>query len=285
MSNRAFRKKVNSVVFVVLSFLLSLDLFVLSFSVVLEATVLNSHYIMDNMISTDYFVNKSDEITHSLVDLGSASGLKEEFFDGFIDEVMLNTNTEAYLTAYYNGEGGGAKIDVTEFKQSFNAALDDYITENNINDVNAESREYLVNKAANIYRNSLEIPLFSRVAAYILTLKNAMPFIIAGLAAFAVIIILILLFANKWKHRAMRYYCYASFATFLSVGILPIIALATGKMKQINITTRALYELFVQCGNNILLALLLCSVLFFLIAVALMFQYKRMRARVSSGEL
>lgn len=51
----------------------------LSFAIVLQSTILNPSYIMDNMNASNYFVDKRDEIKESLVDLGFASGLDEKF--------------------------------------------------------------------------------------------------------------------------------------------------------------------------------------------------------------
>lgn len=71
--------KIRGIVFCLLSFVLSFVLLLLSISVMLEATILNPSYILDNMNTTNYFTDKKDEITRELVDLGYASGLEESF--------------------------------------------------------------------------------------------------------------------------------------------------------------------------------------------------------------
>ena len=255
-------------------------LFLLSSCTVLEATLFNSEFIFDNMNSSNYFIDKCDEITTSLIDLGYASGLDEKFFDDFIDEVMLCDDTREYLDNYYSGSG--AKIDSTDFKQSFNAELDKYIQENNIKNVNGKSRDKLVNKAAQIYRSSLEIPLFSRFSAYFLTAKNAMPFIIVGLVVLAGVICVVLIYANKWKHRGVKYICYATSGAFLTLGIIPTYLMITGKISHINLDSRALYNMFVQSANSICIAILFISLFFLLVSVGLFFLFRRMYKRVSS---
>ena len=280
MAKKPFSSRVRNAVFIVLSFLLTLILFLLSVCTVLEATLFNPEFIFDNMNSSNYFIDKSDEITTSLIDLGYASGLDEKFFDDFIDEVMLCDDTREYLDNYYSGNG--AKIDTTDFKQSFNAELDKYIQENNIKNVNGKSRDKLVNKAAQIYRFSLEIPLFSRLSAYFLTAKNAMPFIIVGLVVLAGVICVVLIFANKWKHRGVKYICYATSGAFLTLGIIPAYLMITGKISHINLDSRALYNMFVQSANSICIAILFISLFFLLVSVGLFFLFRRMYKRVSS---
>lgn len=259
--------KVRHIIYGIISFVLSFVLFLISFAIVLQSTILNPSYIMDNMNTSNYFVDKRDEIKESLVNLGYASGLDEKFFENVVDEVTIHDNTQAYLNSFYAGEE--AKIDTTAFKQKFNSELDSYISKNNLKVANDGSREYLINQAANIYAAALRIPLFTTLSAYLIALKNMMPLIIGGLAVLVAILSVIIIFTNSWKHRAVRYICYSTSAAFLTVGIIPAVLLSTGYMSKINIDSRAFYNLFVQSMNNILIALAICSVIFFIVSIGL----------------
>lgn len=269
--------KVRHIIYGIISFVLSFVLFLISFAIVLQSTILNPSYIMDNMNTSNYFVDKRDEIKESLVDLGYASGLDEKFFENVVDEVTIHDNTQAYLNSFYAGEK--AKIDTTAFKQKFNSELDSYISKNNLKVANDGSREYLINQAANIYAAALRIPLFATLSVYLVALKNMMPLIIGGLAVLVAILCVIIIFTNRWKHRAVRYICYSTSAAFLTVGIIPAVLLSTGYMSKINIDSRAFYNLFVQSMNNILIALAICSVIFFIVSIGLFFLHKSMRAQ------
>lgn len=271
--------KVRHIIYGIISFVLSFVLFLISFAIVLQSTILNPSYIMDNMNTSNYFVDKRDEIKESLVDLGYASGLDEKFFENVVDEVTIHDNTQAYLNSFYAGEK--AKIDTTAFKQKFNSELDSYISKNNLKVANDGSREYLINQAANIYAAALRIPLFATLSVYLIALKNMMPLIIGGLAVFVAIICVIIIFTNRWKHRAVRYICYSTSAAFLTVGIIPAVLLSTGYMSKINIDSRAFYNLFVQSMNNILIALAICSVIFFIVSIGLFFLHKSMSRHAS----
>lgn len=271
--------KVRHIIYGIISFVLSFVLFLISFAIVLQSTILNPSYIMDNMNTSNYFVDKRDEIKESLVNLGYASGLDEKFFENVVDEVTIHDNTQAYLNSFYAGEE--AKIDTTAFKQKFNSELDSYISKNNLKVANDGSREYLINQAANIYAAALRIPLFATLSAYLIALKNMMPLIIGGLAVLVAILCVIIIFTNSWKHRAVRYICYSTSAAFLTVGIIPAVLLSTGYMSKINIDSRAFYNLFVQSMNNILIALAICSVIFFIVSIGLFFLNKSMRRHAS----
>lgn len=274
--------KVRHIIYGIISFVLSFVLFLISFAIVLQSTILNPSYIMDNMNTSNYFVDKRDEIKESLVNLGYASGLDEKFFENVVDEVTIHDNTQAYLNSFYAGEE--AKIDTTAFKQKFNSELDSYISKNNLKVANDGSREYLINQAANIYAAALRIPLFTTLSAYLIALKNMMPLIIGGLAVLVAILCVIIIFTNSWKHRAVRYICYSTSAAFLTVGIIPAVLLSTGYMSKINIDSRAFYNLFVQSMNNILIALAICSVIFFIASIGLFFLHKRSMRRHASED-
>lgn len=271
--------KIRHIIYGIISFVLSFVLFLLSFAIMLQSTILNPSYIMDNMNTSNYFVDKRDEIKSSLVDLGYASGLDESFFENVVDEVTIHDNTQAYLNSFYAGED--AKIDTTAFKQKFNSELDSYISKNNVKVANGASREYLINQAANIYAAALRIPLFTTLSTYLIALKNMMPLIIGGLVVLIAILCVIIIFTNRWKHRAVRYICYATSAAFLTVGIIPAVLLSTGYMSKINIDSRAFYNLFVQSMNSILIALAICSVIFLIISVGLFFLHKSIRRHAS----
>lgn len=272
--NSKVRHKVRHIIYGIISFVLSFVLFLFSFAIVLQSTILNPSYIMDNMNASNYFVDKRDEIKESLVNLGYASGLDEKFFENVVDEVTIHDNTQAYLNSFYAGEE--AKIDTTAFKQKFNSELDSYISKNNLKVANDGSREYLINQAANIYAAALRIPLFATLSVYLIALKNMMPLIIGGLAVLVAILCVIIIFTNRWKHRAVRYICYSTSAAFLTVGIIPAVLLSTGYMSKINIDSRAFYNLFVQSMNNILIAIAICSVIFFIVSIGLFFLHKSM---------
>ena len=54
--------KVRHIIYGIISFVLSFVLFLISFAIVLQSTILNPSYIMDNMNTSNYFVDKRDEI-------------------------------------------------------------------------------------------------------------------------------------------------------------------------------------------------------------------------------
>lgn len=270
------------IVNVLLSFVLAVLLTVLALAGTLQFTLLNEDFMLDNMNTCNYITEKRDEITRTLTDLGYASGLEEEFFDGLLDEVMLHSDTEQYIKDYYSGEG--SVVDKTAFKQAFNTALDQYIVKKGINadSVSTQNREYLVNEAAKLYKQSLELPFFGKLSGRFQNLKTIMPFVIIVCLVLSVLLCVIFVLSTKWKHRAVRYIYYATATTFLTTAVLPLIIFLSKKIETFNIASRATYMLFVSCANNILVCILVCSAFFLILSVALYLFYRQLYKKAMS---
>lgn len=280
MSKRPVSHKIRDVVFGILSFILSAVFVLLSVCIVVEVTFFNKTVWFDNMNQSDYFVDKTDEVRKNLIDLGYAGGLDEEFFNEFVDVVMITSDTQVYIDNYF--EGSEDIVDTTPFKQSFNEALDEYISEKGIENVNSNNRNYLVNEAARIYRKTLEIPLFTRISVYFQALKKYLPIVIALLFAAAVILILVFVFANTWKHRSAKYIYYALAGAFLSNFAAALFITINGGVRKINLESRALYNFVVHTVNNVNTALWFCTLMFLVLSAALFFVYRALYLKVAS---
>lgn len=278
-------KKVKSNLFkffcMILSFLLSFLLFTLTLLTVAKLTIYKESFILTSMDEANYFIDKKDEIETSLTDLGYASGLKEEFFDGLLNEVMLRDDTANYFKEYY--KGNSSVIDKTAFLQTFNEALDKYIVDNNIDPatVNSQSREYLISKAAVIYTKSLKIPLFNKISGYYLGSKKYMPFIIAFNVIMVLLLSAILFFSNKWKHRGVKYMGWACGGAFISTIAIPTYLYFSHLFEKINLDARSNYNLFVTCGNSITSALFSSSIILLLLTIIFYFAFIKLYKKIS----
>lgn len=269
MATKSGGSKIKRVIYVFLSFVMSLLLLVLTFSVVLQTTIFNENFFLSKMNETEYFTAKKTEITRSLMDLGYASGLDEEFFNNLIDDSLLRDDTIYYLDGFFSGDR--SVVDTKNFEDVFNKALDKYIEKKQINPetVNKSSVDNLVRNASKIYRNSLSLPLFQTIAGYFVGLKQAMPITIAVVGVLIFFIFIILFFSTKWKHRPVRYMCYSTTTTFLTTIVPAVALLASGKAKQLNVTSKAFYDFFVKAVSDMTFLLLFISIGFAVLSMVL----------------
>lgn len=275
-------KRLRNIAFGVLSFFLSLSLFLLAVFTVLQATVFNKNLWLDSFHSSGYFNEKAEELKYELVDLGSATGLSEDFFDRVIDTLMITTDTQDYIDHYFEGEND--VFSTTAFTQLFVDELDKYIEENKLEFADAKSKDYLVRKAASVYRLNLEIPVIKHVSVEFLAFKNVLPFILGGTGLVSVILIVVLILCNKWKHRAAKYICYASSGALLPMLGLTLFVTINGGLKKILLESRALYNMVVRFGNSLIIALWLCTAIFLLMSIGSYIVYRQQRIKVSADD-
>ena len=279
MAKKTTGKKVRDILFVVLSFFLALFLFVLSFCVVSETSLFNKGFWIDKMNATNYFAGKTDEVKSKLVILGNASGLTKEFCESVVDPLMITTDTEAYLDDYFNG--GTGHMDTTAFRQKFISELEAYIKKSNAK-VDQENVDYLVKNAENQYVECMRIPLLVSVAGYFHAIKKYLPFFILGTVLLCVIIVLVLVFGNRWRHRAFKYLYFAAAADCLAMTFSAAYMSVNGGLKNINLQSRALYEMIVRFANEINVLLWVVAAFFFVAAFALFFLYRSLYIKLTT---
>lgn len=202
MSKKPMSSRIREVVFGILSFFLSLLFTMFSFSLVIGSTVLNKNAWIDSMNRCGYFNDKTTEARNKLRDLTYASGLKEDFFDGVVDEIMVTEDTYNYIEGYF--EGTTTVVDGTAFRQKISVALDDYIKETG-QKASAEQVSELVKQAEHVYTATVSFVGIGAISVYFLAAKKALPFVLAGVIILALGLIAVLFFCNKWKHRAMKF--------------------------------------------------------------------------------
>lgn len=274
-SHHRQKSRVKPILYGLLSLLLAFALFLLSVFAVLEITVFSQDYMISKMGESGYFAMTKDELKSELKSLGNASGLDESFAEDFVQSLDINEIELKYISAFYTGDT--TLVDTTEFKQQLYAALDSYMDENGINksSVSQENLSYFVNQASEIYVTQISIPFFSFVANYIYKASTPVLIITISLAAVALIITLIIVFTNKFKHRRFRYLCYGFTSAFLAVTVIPIVVLLSGKISQINLNTRSLYNLFVSYANGIFMYFFIFSAILLVLSVVSFILYRR----------
>ena len=267
MSEQKHSSRLKAFVYSFVSFMLTLVLFLFSICIVVESTVFSKDYMLNVISSNGYYLMVEDELLGSMKSLGNPSGLKEEFSEKFVKEIDVQKNIDNYISSFYSGDS--TLVDTISFKQQLYNALDEYIAENNIdkNTVSSENLAYFVDKAAEIYVNEISIPFFSTVANYIYKAQTPFLIITIGLGVTALILIAVIFFTNKFRHRKFRYICYGLIGAFLSVSVIPIVIQLSDKISKINLNTRSLYNLFVNYANGLVNGFWICSLVLLLLSV------------------
>lgn len=274
-SHHRQKSRVKPILYGLLSLLLAFALFLLSVFAVLEITVFSQDYMISKMGESGYFAMTKDELKSELKSLGNASGLDESFAEDFVQSLDINGIELKYISAFYSGDT--TLVDTTEFKQQLYSALDSYMDEKGIekSSVSQENLSYFVDQASERYVTQVSIPFFSFIANYIYKASTPVMIITIVLAAVALIIALIIVLTNKYKHRRFRYLSYGCAGAFLAVTVIPVVVLLSGKISQINLNTRSLYNLFVSYANGFFMYFFIFSAILFVLSVVCFILYRR----------
>lgn len=276
------RSKLKAFVYSFVSFMLTLVLFLFSICIVINTTIFSKEYMLNIMSSNGYYSMVSDELFSSMKNLGNASGFDEEFSKKFVKELDIQQSVEEYISNFYSGNS--TLVDTVSFKQQLYAALDQYIADKNIdkNSLSSENLAYFVDKATEIYVNEISIPFFSTIANYIYKAQTPLLIITIGLGITALMLVAIIFFTNKFKHRKFKYMCYGFTGAFLAISVIPIVVQVSDKISKINLNTRSLYSLFVNYVNGFFMNFWIWSSVMLILAVLTFMLYVKYYKRATT---
>lgn len=276
------KSKIKPVLYSVLSFFLTLVLFLLSVFMVLKTTIFSKEYMYGVMNSSGYYAMVKTELIAELQSLGKASGFDDEFSEKFVNSLDIQDSVEKYISSFYSGES--TLVDTISFKQQLYKAIDQYIIDKNYSNVSNDSIDYFVNSAADIYINQISIPFFSTIANYIYKASPYITIIILVLFAATLAIMAIIFFTNKYRHRRFRYLCYGLSGACLTTVVIPCFVFLSGKIPQINISTRSLYNLFVNYFNGLFMNFWIYVIITLIFALFTLFFYIKYYKKACSKE-
>ncbi|HEX3039552.1 MAG TPA: hypothetical protein VHP54_04605 [Caproiciproducens sp.] len=265
----------------ILSFLLSFLLFLFCTVLVVQNTVFNPDYIRTQLVNSRYYENSTAEAEEQFVSYGSASGFDETFFKSVIDinDVQLKVNKS--LTVLYGAANENAAAD--DFEQKLNNKLIENVKSRNIaiTPETEKALKLLAKTCADTYIQTVSIPYAKQLAKMLQMLQKPALYAEVLLGALTLLTALLLILLNRWRHRAVRMYIYSVSGSILMLTVLPSIFLISGKVRNISLISKSLYEFSVCYLNGFAFmfleyALLLTVVLCVLIAV-----YRLMLKRIN----
>lgn len=283
MNKSSHEGKIAKVVYTILSFLLSMMIFFFTLLIVLQATFLNKNFIIGEINDSNYYSELSSEITEKLIGLGNASGIDEDFFTGLVDEIMLREDVGAYVKSFYSGKE--VAVDPTNFKQQLSTSLDQYIKDHNlkVSDEAKAGLDTFIKEAVDIYTNKIELPYLGIVGGYFNKLLKPVLYVTIGCGILILIVAVIIIATNRWKHRAYRYLSYSLLGSLLMTLAIPVAAYLINKLDKLAIMSRALYNLYYSCVTSFLNSFFIAAILLALLSALTIFLHSRRRKRAING--
>lgn len=275
-------EKATTVMYLILSLIMGLCIFACSIFATLKFTIFSPNFLSDTINSTSYYKDLCAELKDDLVNIGDASGLDKNFFDDFVDEVIVRKDVQYYVNDFYAGEK--LKVNPSEFQKALRTAIDKYINRKGLDrkTISDEAINGFIKEATDIYVSDIEITYFPQIQKSYLKYDTRLNILMAVTIAVIIAITLIFIFTNKWKHIAVRYIYYATASAGLLTLLLPIIVFLSGVIGKITIISRSLNDLYIACFNSMLYALIFIAATLVIISAFLWIIHNKMRRGVAN---
>ncbi|MCH5298547.1 MAG: hypothetical protein J1E96_02170 [Ruminococcus sp.] len=272
-------KTVGSILYIILSFILSVCLVACGICSLIRFSVFTPGFLLDCLNGSAYYTDLCDEITDDLLNIGDASGLDKSFFENFVDEVLVREDIQKYVEDFY--AGNKMTVDTTNFEESLDEALAKYQSENNITDAPKESLDYFVKEAAKIYAQNIKITYFNSIQKKMLEYKTKFTLYSIASGILALAIAAFIFFTSEWKHKAFRYFYYSICGAGLFTLLIPAAVFASGILGKIAILSRSLNDMYTAVFNSLFVEMAICAAAMFIVSLILLIVHGKLRKKVT----
>ena len=238
----------------ILSFLLCLFLTVLSLLSLLECTLLSPGFLKKQVDKSAYTAHVIEDMEDIFVSYGISSDFDEAFFTSVLTEEEVRADIYAEIDRLYAADTAGADYD------AFESQLYDKLTAN-VKERNLEITEsvdqalhYLAQMCAETYREGVGLPFASYAASALAAAKTPLLICIAARAGLSLFFVGIL-FSLPKKNCFFRYTLYAFTGSAVTLTVLALVVLLSGKIEKIGLTGKALYYLVTSYATQTVMLL------------------------------
>lgn len=237
------KRRIRRLVSLILSFLLALCITSFLVLVGCKVGVFNTSVLLSQLNKTNYYENISNAIRENVGDIVRPTGLPESVLEGVIDDDRVYLDAKATIEASL--ENKKYQVDMTYLEQTFTKNIDAYIRrENKLSNASTQAGlKKLLNEIKEEYIRLLDFPFIKYFVKYQAMYEKIFLPAAAGLLVVIIILCFVLIKMQRWAHRGIRYISYATLASAIMTGILPLIIQLSGAYKRINISPKYLYNL------------------------------------------
>lgn len=198
------RKKYRTAISVILSFFLTVCLFLIMFCTELWMGYLGTRTFHDSLTESSYIEHTINKMKSEVAQLLAEKGIPTEFAEE-IDNNSCYVEVNNYVSAVLEGKQG--HIDTADFEVAFRQYLNEYLEENQIYQTEGirTTVDEVVNRAGGIYRQYLQPGFAVAFRQFGTQLQQSVRIALISAVVMAVIIGAILLALYHYKHRAVRY--------------------------------------------------------------------------------
>ena len=269
----------------ILSLLLTVTIF-FTFVCISIGVNVNSKALNKFIISSGYSKSMSNKILTQLYYYADINGLPHNIFDDFVDLDFISGEIYDYIVSVSKNENKSKYIaDINNKKIELEAKIKEYAIANmNLTELQKSKLDKdvsdFVEQCANVYINGVKSDALKAVSSYIKItdkyfVKTVFLLILADL-----IILFILIFIQKWKHRGYRNSLYSLIASEIMLAVLVGLILFFNVINRIPIISKELYCLVTNMLNGCLTTLYVSVAILAILIIINIVVYVQSRKKV-----
>lgn len=259
MKQEATREGANRAAGMVLSFFISLLIFLLCNTLVFSLTLGSSRTVTQAMLRSHYYDNLTAELRAKLYEYGDVSGLPHSLFDSIVSTQRVMSDSHNYISAALLGRTDAP--DNAALSLNFQQAIYQYSDKAKAqkNDPSFQKNvKSFADQCAALYSSGIAITGLPSAGRALVRLKSMALILAVVLAVLTLVLTIVLYVIQTWKHRFVRYLSYAFSGSAVMLLVIPLFIWANGIIMRVGITSRALFLLCRELFSSVLTGQLIC---------------------------
>lgn len=271
------KKKENTVVLTILSFLLSVFLTMLCLLIGLKAGLFNQATIFGAMKNTQYYTHVVEETVDEAENLIIPMGLDNSVLDDVFTKEQAEKDCKTVIRAKLASDD--TPLDLTDLNDKLTANVHQYIQTQRI-ELNEEQENNITvftNAVLQFYSQNISIPFISYYVSIRSMLAKVILIGIAVLLVLTLITILLIVKAGRRRRTFLPYITYATLAGMLMTVLVPAGLLLQGAYRRLNISPEYVFRFAVRFITSSLVAFLYIGIVMLIISLILMIVTSRLK--------
>lgn len=257
----------NKIILNIVSFLLTITLFLLLSLIVLKETILNKNYILDSIEQNNYYQLTYYNIKDTLKSYTIESGVEDSIIDELCNELKVKKDINMVIDSIYNNQK--LILDKSSMKNKLSLIIEERIKDNNRIPTNEELEaiQIFVNTILKEYENNIiyNNNAVLKIQSFYHKMNNIIPKIMNILFIINLILLLIIIILSKSIKKVFKLISIPFFAN--SFLFITLNLFFTNKFKNILIINLHFSKLLISIINNFFVLYFYISIILFIIGL------------------
>lgn len=272
----------RTAVSLIFSFFLSLLLVALVALLVLDLGVLPKASFL-SFFDSDYYGYLLSDINDQTRYYTTPTGIKASVLEGVFTQGKVKADSQGYVKAAFDGTT--YEPDLTSLREKLAQNVLDSFAADGVEETD-ETRQIAasyVDEIMGIYTKEVQLPGLSTIAKYrskVLTLASAGA---VGVALLCVLLAVLISRLHHYRHRAMRYYAYATGGAALMSFVVPCALYVSKFYAGLGLAPQYFYHFGITVIERILTYCMVGGAVLLVVTIILIAASARMRKRLVGG--